>query len=78
MLELGHNKQHPFKEHTMSDFLCEIQIDENHQTDLDFAQWVAFMEERDEDDLDRMWDEINDSISGEWNRIVWSSQEKPF
>jgi hypothetical protein len=62
----------------MSDFLCEIQIDENHQADLDFGQWVAFMEERDEDDLDRMWDEINDSISGEWNRIVWSNQEMPF
>lgn len=62
----------------MSDFLCEIQIDENHQADLDFGQWVAWMEERDEDDLDRMWDEINDSISGEWNRIVWSNQEMPF
>jgi hypothetical protein len=36
------------------------------------------MEERQEDDLDRMWDEINDSISGEWNRIVWSNQEMPF
>lgn len=62
----------------MSDFLCEIQIDENHQADLDFGQWVAFMEERDEDDLDRMWDEINDSISGEWNRIVFANTELPW
>jgi hypothetical protein len=61
----------------MDDFICEIQADELIHGD-DFLQWVAFMEERDEDDLDRMWDEINDSISGEWNRIVWSDQEKPF
>jgi len=61
----------------MDDFICEIQADELIHGD-DFLQWVAFMEERDEDDLDRMWDEINDSISGEWNRIVWSTQEKPF
>ena len=61
----------------MNDFLCEIQADELIHGD-DFLQWVAFMEERDEDDLDRMWDEINDSISGEWNRIVWSNQEMPF
>ena len=62
----------------MSDFVCEIQIDENHQADLDFGQWVAWMEERESDDLDRMWDEINDSIAGEWNRIVFAHTELPW
>jgi len=36
----------------MDDFICEIQADELIHGD-DFLQWVAFMEERDEDDLDR-------------------------
>lgn len=61
----------------MDDFICEIQADELIHGD-DFLQWVAFMEERDEDDLDRMWDEINDSISGEWNRIVFAHTELPW
>jgi hypothetical protein len=55
----------------------EIQCEELNEIDAyDQMMWVEAMESR--DDLDRMWDEINDSISGEWNRIVWSIQEMPW
>jgi hypothetical protein len=55
----------------------EIQCEELNEIDAyDQMMWVEAMESR--DDLDHMWDEINDSISGEWNRIVWSTQEMPW